>query len=190
VVLCALLLLINYKDSKIKSTTRTIRISRQLDKLLEKEAANKRVSVNSLISYMITKYAEWDRYVESLHFVAIPPDGLRLIIGSLDDEKVKEIGQQIGSRHLQEFMMLWFKKISIDSFFNGLTLFCRYSGMAKYDMDIIDGREYVVVMNHDLGGKWSIFMKYLLEDGMKKTLNIIPKIDITESSVVLRFAYS
>ena len=128
--------LINYRDSsKIKRTTRTIRISRQLDSFLEKDATDKRVSINSLISSIITKYAEWDRYMESLGFVSIPPDGLRLIVGSLDDEKVKEIGQQIGSRHLEEFLMLWFKKISIDSFFDGLTLFCRYSGMAKYEMD-------------------------------------------------------
>jgi len=69
------MLLINYKSSNSnRSTTRTIRISQQLDRLLEKDAASKRVSVNSLISYMITKYAEWDRYVESLSFVSIPPD--------------------------------------------------------------------------------------------------------------------
>lgn len=180
--------MINYRDSsKIKSTTRTIRISRQLDRLLKKDATNKRVNINSLISSIITKYAEWDRYVESLRFVSIPPDGLRLIIGSLDNEKVKEIGQQIGSRHLQEFLMLWFKKISIDSFFDGLTLFCRYSGMAKYDMDTTDGREYVVAMHHDLGRKWSIFMQSILEEGMKKTLNIMPKIDITESTIVFGF---
>lgn len=183
--MCSFTHLINYRDSsKIKSTTRTIRISRQLDRLLEKDAINKRVSINSLISSIITKYAEWDRYVESLRFVSIPPDGLRLIIGSLDDEKVKEIGQQ---RHLQEFLMLWFKKITIDSFFDGLTLFCRYGGIAKYDMDTTDGREYVVAMHHDLGRKWSKFMQYILEEGMKRTLNIIPKIDITESSIVFRF---
>jgi hypothetical protein len=70
--------LINYRSStKIKSMTRTIRISQQLDKLLEKDAMNKRVSINSLISSIITKYAEWDRYVKSLRFVSIPPDGLR-----------------------------------------------------------------------------------------------------------------
>lgn len=180
--------MINYRDSsKVKSATRTIRISQQLDRLLEKDATNKRVSINSLISSIITKYAEWDRYAESLRFVSIPPDGLRLIVGSLEDEKVKEIGQQIGSRHPQEFLMLWFKRISIDSFFDGLTLFCRYSGMAKYEMDITDGREYVVSMNHDLGRKWSIFMQNILEEGMKRTLNVVPKFDITDSSVVFRF---
>ena len=180
--------LINYgNSSKVKSTTRTIRISRQLDRLLEKDAMNRRISINSLISSIITRYAEWDRYVESLRFVSIPPDGLRLLIGSLDDEKVKEIGKQIGSRHLQEFMMLWFKKVSLNSFFDGLTLFSRYSGMTKYDMDAIDGREYVVAMHHDLGRKWSVFMQSILEEGMRRTLNIVPKVDITESSVVLKF---
>jgi hypothetical protein len=183
--------LVNYGgSSKPRSTTRTIRISRQLDRLLEKDATDKRVSINSLISSIITKYAEWDRYAESLRFVSIPPDGLRLIIGSLDDEKVREIGQYIGSRHLQEFLMLWFKKISMDSFFDGLMLFCRYSGMAKYDMDTTDGREYVVAMHHDLGRKWSIFMRYILEEGMKRTLNVMPKFDITESSIVFRFINS
>jgi hypothetical protein len=177
----------NRSSSKTKSTTRTIRISQQLDRLLEKDATNKRVSINSLISSIIARYAEWDRYVESLRFVSIPPDGLRLIIGSLDDEKVKEIGQQVGSRHLQEYMMLWYKKISIDSFFDGLTLFCRYSGIGKYDMDTTDGREYVVAMHHDLGRKWSIFIRYILEEGMKRTLNIMPKFDLTESSIVFRF---
>lgn len=178
--------MINHKTN-IKSTTRTIRISQQLDRLLEKDAENKRVSVNSLISSMIIKYSEWDRYVESLRFVSIPPDGLRLIIGALDDEKVKEIGHQIGSRHLQEYMMLWFKRISIDSFFDGLTIFLRYSGMAKYEMDTTDGREYVIMLHHDLGRKWSIFIQHILEEGMKRTLNIIPKIDITESSIMLQF---
>jgi hypothetical protein len=179
--------MINYRGDNIKTTTRTIRISRQLDRILEKDAANKRVSVNSLITSIIIKYSEWDRYVESLRFVSMPPDGLRLIIGSLDDEKIKEIGHQVGSRHFQEYMMLWFKKISIDSFFDGLTIFLRYSGMAKYDMDTPDGRDYVITLHHDLGKKWSIFIQTILEDGMKRTLNIIPKVDITESSITLQF---
>jgi hypothetical protein len=179
--------LINYKNSSIKSTTRTIRISRQLDKILEKDALNKRASVNSLISSIMTKYAEWDRYAEVLRFVPIPPDGLKLIIGSLDDHKIKEIGQQIGSRHLQEFMMLWFKKISIDSFFDGLTIFLRYSGMASYEMDTTDSRNYVITMHHQLGRKWSIYLQHILEEGMKKTLNITPMVDVTESSIVIRF---
>ena len=47
--------------------------------------------------------------------------------------------------------------------------------------------ECVVTMYHDLEKKWSIFMQHILDEWLKKTLNIIPKIDIIESSIVLRF---
>ena len=75
--------MINYNNrTKTKSTTRTIRIPQNLDKLIERDADNKRVSTNSLILSILTKYAEWDRYSELLQFVSIPPDGLKLLVGS------------------------------------------------------------------------------------------------------------
>jgi hypothetical protein len=91
VVRCALFeSMINYNSrTNEKSTTRTIRIPQKLDKLLERDAENKRGIINSLISSIITKYAEWDRYSELLQFVSIPPDMFKLLAGSLDDEKIK-----------------------------------------------------------------------------------------------------
>jgi hypothetical protein len=185
--------LTKYKWSSIsnsKSTTRTLRIPQKLDILLEKDSANKRVSVNSLVSSLITKYAEWDRYIEPLHFVTMPSDGLKFLVNSIDDEIVEKIGNQMGSNHIQEFMMLWFKKVSLETFFEGLSLFCRYSGMASFDMDKLDDKEYVVTLHHTLGRKWSLFIQSILKEGIKKTLDIFPKFEITESSIVFRFPYA
>jgi hypothetical protein len=38
-----------------------------------------------------------------------------------------------------------------------------------------------------LGRKWSVFLSHLIVQVMKNTIKIIPKTDITEYSVVLRF---
>ena len=76
--------MINYSNrTKTKSTTRTIRIPQNLDKLIERDADNKRVSTNSLILSILAKYAEWDRYYELLQFVSIPPDGLNIPLRSV-----------------------------------------------------------------------------------------------------------
>lgn len=74
VVRCALFEnMINYNSrTNRKSTPRTIRIPQKLDKLLERDAENKRGIINSLISSIITKYAEWDRYSELLQFCLHP----------------------------------------------------------------------------------------------------------------------
>jgi hypothetical protein len=59
--------------------------------------------------------------------------------------------------------------------------------MASYEMDTTDSRNYVITMHHQLGRKWSIYLQHILEEGMKKTLNITPMVDVTESSIVIRF---
>jgi hypothetical protein len=41
-----------------------MRISDYINTLLEQDADSKGVSVNALISMIMTKYAEWDRHIE------------------------------------------------------------------------------------------------------------------------------
>jgi hypothetical protein len=172
---------------KPKTVTRTLRISKDLDKLLEKDSKDKRVSTNSLISSILTKYAEWDRYTEKIGFISLPINGFRLIINSMDDQEIRRLAEEVGSRQPQELLMFWFKKMTLDAYMEGLSLYCRYGGIAKYDLET-NGREYTVALHHELGRKWSLFVGYLMTQGMKNSLNIISKFDVTEYSVVLRFS--
>jgi hypothetical protein len=45
-----------------KTVLRTIRLSKGLDELLQKDANSKRITVGALISTILTKYSQWDRY--------------------------------------------------------------------------------------------------------------------------------
>jgi hypothetical protein len=83
-------------------------------------------------------------------------------------------------------MMFWFKRKSPETFLDGLSLFCRYAGFAKYEIQT-DGRDYIVALHHELGRKWSIFLSHITVQGMKSTVQVIPKFDMTEHSVVFRF---
>jgi ethanolamine utilization protein EutP (predicted NTPase) len=82
--------------------------------------------------------------------------------------------------------MFWFKRLSPDTFLDQLALFCRYAGLARYEIKT-DEREHVIVLHHELGKKWSIFLSRIIEQVMKNTIKVIPKFDITEYSVVFRF---
>jgi hypothetical protein len=48
-------------QGKKTSTARIIRLPKHLDNVLQKDAKEKRVTVNSLVTSIITKYAEWDK---------------------------------------------------------------------------------------------------------------------------------
>jgi hypothetical protein len=62
--------------SEKKTLLRTIRITHELEDILQRDAKFKRISVNALISSIMTKYAEWDRYRERFDAIVLNPRGL------------------------------------------------------------------------------------------------------------------
>src|SRR5215218_10840804 len=91
-----------------KTVTRTIRIPSHLDAIIHKDSKEKRSTANALISSILTKYAEWDRYTESFGFISLPRSDLKIIMQSLDDETIKQIAEQIGSTQGKEVTIFFF----------------------------------------------------------------------------------
>jgi hypothetical protein len=174
------------KTRQKTTITRTIRLPSKIDGVLQKDAKEKRTTVNSLISSVLTKYAEWDRYAESFGFICLPRNGFKLIIDSLDDETIKQIAEEIGSRQPKELMMFIFKKITLDTFVSQASLFSRYAGFGTYEVETNE-RNYTIVVHHELGRKWSIYLAHLGSQGLKSTLGVVPKFHVTEYSVVFEF---
>src|SRR5215213_2992232 len=158
----------NTMDSRTrqKTVTRTIRIPSHLDTIIHEDSKERRSTANALISSILTKYAEWDRYTESL-----------------DDEAIKQIAGQIGASQSRELIMFFFKKISLDTFVSAISLFSKYAGFGSYEIES-NGREHTVVLHHELGRKWSIYVAYLMSEGLKSTLGISPRFQIAENSVI------
>ncbi len=173
-------------SKKEKTILRTIRIPYEIDQILQKDAKTKRVSINSLIYNLLLKYVEWDRYSERFGRVLLRPQTLKLIIDSLDVIEIKDIGNEIGKKIPKEFLLFWFKEVNLHSFLEYLSLLCRYGGFAHYELESKE-REFTVTLIHDLGEKWSIFLKNIIEEGMISTLSIYPKIHVSEISVVASF---
>lgn len=171
-----------------KTVTRTIRIPAHLDDILQKDSKEKRSTTNALISSILTKYAEWDRYVESFGFISMPRNGFKLIIDALDDESIKRIAEEIGSRQPKELMMFIFKKMTLDSFISQASLFSRYAGVGTIEIET-NQRNYTIVIHHELGTKWSTYLGHLVSQWLKSTLGVVPKFHIRVFSHV-RIFYS
>jgi hypothetical protein len=172
-----------------KTATRTIRLPTSIESILQKDAKEKRTTVNSLVTSILTKYTEWDRYTEGFGFICLPRNGFKLIIDSLDDETIKRIAEEIGSRQPKELMMFIFKKITLDNFVSQASLFSKYAGFGTYEIET-NGRNYTMVIHHELGRKWSIYLAHLASQGLKSALGVVPKFNITEYSVVVEFFIS
>lgn len=167
---------------------RTIRIAHELDNFLQKDAEASGINVNTLITRIITKYTEWDRYADKFGFISLPRDAFRFFLGIMDEDKLKEFAIEYGSAVSKEFMMFRFKKVDAKTALEVISLFCKYAGNAEYDV-VTNGKGYTVTLHHDLGEIWSRFLGYIVAEGMiKSVVGIIPKYDITGSSLIIQFS--
>ena len=180
------MVIVKNKSNSKKTVLKTMRIPDYINTLLEKDADSKRISVNALISMIMNKYAEWDRYIERFGGITIKPQAFKEIIEAVDDGKLAEIAKRSGSRFPREFVLFWFKKATLDTYLESLKLMFKYKGYARYELET-DGSEYTIILVHDLGEKWSNFLKFVVETGMKSITGIVPKFEVNSDSLIIRF---
>ena len=138
----------------------------------------------------MTKYAEMDRYNERYDTITLKQQSFSSIIRVVEDEKLAQVAKEIGSLIPKQFLLFWFKRSDLETYLRYLSLVCRYNGFGEYEVDIDDRTNYTITIIHNMGQKWSNFLKEWLELGMKTTIGIIPKIDISKNTVVARFYVS
>ena len=169
-----------------KSLLRTVRITPELDEILQKDAQAKRVSVNALLTTILTKYAEWDRYIERFGYMTISKDLFTSVLGAADDAKLTQAALELGQRLPKEVILFFFKELNVDTFLAYMTLTSKYGHIAENEVETT-GRNYTVTIHHDLGEKWSNYLSNFIGQTMKNQLGITPQFDLVKNSFVTRF---
>ena len=118
--------------SETKSVLRSIRIKRDLQLILERDAASKGISVNALVNAVLTRYAEWDRYTEKFGVVTLAKTGYAAMFDAIPDEEIDRLGERIGGSNPRDMTLFWFKSLGMDAFARYLHLIARYGHTIEY----------------------------------------------------------
>src|ERR687896_2684893 len=174
-----------------KTVLRTIRLSKGLDELLQKDADSKRITVGALVSTILSKYSQWDRYTEKFDMITFRQETLRAILEATDDEALIRKAREIGAKIPREFLMFWFKKTDLESYLRYLELLCNYGGFARYELELdSDVHMHVITLLHNMGEKWSLFLKYVMEEGIMRTIGPLPRFEVNKGSLVIKIVVS
>jgi hypothetical protein len=163
---------------------RSIRLTQQLDDILRKDAEQIGISVNALINKILIKYKEWDRLVDRFGFISIASETFRSILEEVDDKKLENIAKNLGRYMPESITMFWFKEFNLETILKTLSLFSKYSGLQKTEV-LMDERGVVITFHHDLGEKWSTFLKYFIAEYVKNAVKIPPKTEVVNNLVAI-----
>ncbi|UCC58660.1 MAG: hypothetical protein JSW14_01710 [Candidatus Bathyarchaeum sp.] len=174
------------KKKTKKSLLRTVRITPEINEILQKDAQARRMSVNALITSIMTKYVEWDRYTEKFGYITISKDLFTSVLGAADNARLTQAALELGGRLPKEVILFFFKDLNVDTFLAYMTLTCKYGHIAENEVET-QGRNYTVTIHHDLGKKWSNYLQHFVGQTMKNQLGINPKFEVIQNSLVTRF---
>ena len=156
------------------------------DKLLAEDAKKKGLSVNSLLTALITKYAEWDRFTERFGYVSIGRQGFKQIFDLLSDEALVAHGREVGGKNAPEITRFWFGSLNLRTFFSFLAVHSKYSGIYHYEL-VSSGRTHTITLHHELGPRYNVALANYFDQAIRNIVGVAPKVAMGDNSCVLSF---
>jgi hypothetical protein len=173
-------------SAKQKTILRTVRIRKDLDELLQKDAKAKKTSVNGLIAAVMTKYSEWDRFADKFGYVSLPKNLLRDLLDATDDETLLKLAGKFGAEHPNEVIHFWFKRINLETLLGYIRIHSEYCNLGQVEIES-DDRGYTIRIHHDYGKKWTEFLERFFDNMWRTYLNVTPHFETTENTITLKF---
>ncbi len=170
--------------SKATRKTRTVsyRIDNEILEEIARESRLRETSANVLINQILRKFTDFDRYQHSIGTIPFPKEILTSILETADEKQIKIFAQQTFS-FLIEAVILTQKQQDLTAILRLLKEYVKVSGIAS-DHIIKNGKD-VMVVQHDMGVRCSLFTKEILSLIFEKFVITRPEFEITDSSVIV-----
>ena len=175
------------KGKKRKTALRTIRLSEEIDDLLELDAQEQNISTNALIAKIMTRYVEWERVVEKLEVVSFSNEFLTAILNEVSDEKLREIASQLVVRQIKNQTMWEFGKADFDTVLKTFTLRVRYGWRSHISVENREDGNSVITLHHKWGHKGIVFFRSFFDSFIRGELRTQPTIDITDTIMTVSY---
>lgn len=173
-------------DRKTHTVLRGIRIPKQLNDILQKDADAENRTVSALVVSILAKYAEWDRYTRKFGFVTVPRSNYKHMIDAMDEQTYLAATSEAPSTFL-EMIRFWYKRVDARIVCDFCARLSKYVETTRCEVEEKDG-DYTITIEHDLGMKYSNHLQRVYETVIREALRIDPKIEVTNNSVFIRFS--
>lgn len=164
-----------------KNNIISIRVDNDIKHKLSVESEMKSVTMNTLISKVLTKHVQWDCFAEDLGFVLLTKSFLKSMLDELDEESVKRIALNTCKGAIRDTIIFIKGELNITNFFEGVDLWFTASHIPFRHITTELDDKYII--QHELGKKFSIYIVTVLNAILNEMKFKITNQNIDEQSV-------
>ncbi len=172
---------------KRKTHLRTLRFSESLAHSLQKEAADEGTTVNALANSILSRYFDWDKKAREFGFISLHGPIFMRLIGELDDETLARIGREVMAVSWREMAEFFLQDSSPDKILEILSMRSRMNPTRLRTRVTKEEDTYTIVCRHDFGPRLSIILKSALQEFVRNSFLVEPRVTAGESVVTARF---
>lgn len=170
---------INAKVSDVIS----LRINHDVAEALKQEARFDRISLNVLANNILQSYVKWEKDAKQAGFIPVTKDLLTALLQRTDDKEIAEIVEQ--TKNIIKAQIIFMeKRYDLWSVMDWLEVRCKASGFSEKKFYQNDRLTYII--QHDLGWKWSLYCKILVESVLEGLVKEKIDFDVSTSMVICR----
>jgi len=166
---------------KGSTVTRTIRFDEAYESFLIEEAKKRGTSVNSLAEQIIRKYMLVYRFVDFTDQLVVGVQSLKQFVDSADEVALYQNARDTGLNRLFASLM----RVGVDPSYASLPLVFEIGeimGWFKTEL-ILREQSDVYYLRHGFGGRWSLFVKNVLETYLTQVLELKTECTVHSSFV-------
>jgi len=164
----------NPSSSSQSSGTGTFRLETELLDGLKEEAAQKRTSLNTLVSQVLRSHAEYHTFASKGGMISMPKTLLVRLMEKLTEQEVIALSEYIAKNELRDTILMMKSKYTADSIMDFIESWARAGGY-PYRHHVAEGnngkskKKHSFVMQHDMGERWSLYFVELFRFGFQQT---------------------
>ena len=169
-----------------KTTLRTFRFPEELAHALEAEAQEQGMTLNALVSLILTKHEEWDAKAAKFGYIPTYKSVFVSLLQASDEESLIRMGRTILAPMWKEMASFWYHDSSEERILDLLSMRSRHLPYVQTEVNK-EGRRCTIVTHHDLGSKWSIVLQGAFDELVRKSFHSQPTISVGETVVTVDF---
>lgn len=170
---------------KKKTQTITFRLDAGLISEIKKDAELERINVNSHITKILSNHLLWERYERKLGLLPMTKPFIRHALQNMDDKQIVHLAQEVEKDTFSDILNFMKGEYTVDDFVEILRSWL-YVAWMQHDV-ITDDKSYTFKINHDLGEKWSLYVKTLVTELFHDILQKSLEVKSTKNTITLIF---
>ena len=169
-----------------KTSTNCVTFRIPIQKLVElrTESETKQVSFNTLVNQIIKEHLEWHKLAYQAKLYYMPKSFLMRVIEQLGEEELDELARDTAKNDIVDVSLFLRGSFTLTSLSNITETWLRISRI-PHRFETHEDHDRIII-EHDMGFKYSYFIKQIARYVLEVALEAKMSCDITDNTVVLK----